>query len=348
MKNQEIIANIRTLVQNGTVTADISALLLRHGCFGLLSKLPDSPYKQQIALSRGLNGIAVRERYKACAPLFAQSEIPYAVIKGAVLSQRLYKDPFLRSSGDIDILIHRRDTDRLKELLLANGFVQGRVTKHGIEPFSRREIVFQATMSHQTAPYVKKTGNKLCPYINLDVNTDILWGESGVHTDMDAVLSCAIPGQVLDTSIQVLRPEMEFLALCLHHYKDLNSLFLLSQGRYRLGLFCELYEYLCMVRPDAQRLQELCRALGVGQYLYVCVFQVREIFADEKLDEYLSVLSPFRNEEILETFGLADSERHVWEIPLFERLFHPDLPAYVQSKLSPAEREKVAINRELM
>lgn len=348
MTNQEIIESVRALAKGEAPQADLEELLLRHRCDFLLTKLNKPPYKQHEQLARVVNAVAVKERYKACIPLFSQSEVPYAVIKGATLSQRLYNDPLVRASGDIDVLIHRRDADRLKQLLTANGFVQGRVTETGIKPFSRREILFQTAMSHQTAPYVKETGNKLCPYINLDVNMDILWGESDEKADVDTMLAHTERGEIFQIPFQKLDPEAEFISLCLHHYKDMNSLYLLSQGSIRLGLFCEIYDYLQNVSPDVMRLRKLCQTLNVGRYLYVCIHQTQQIFEDPLLNRYLEAFDADKDVALLNSYGLNKKERKLWELDLFDRLFHLDLWGYLQGRLTEEEKEKIRINRELM
>lgn len=348
MTTQEILEGLRSLARGKSPNAELAEFLNRHGCENWLARLPNSPYKQQFAMQRVMSSIAVKERYKACIPFFSQSDFPYAVIKGAVLSQALYGDPFLRTSGDIDVLIRREDADRVKKLLLANGFVQGRVTDHGIEPFNRREILFQTVMSHQTAPYIKETGNRMCPYVNLDVNMDVLWGECNEKADMNVVLSHTEESSLLGISFQKLPPEMEFLSLCLHHYKDMNSLYLLAGGSLHLGLFCELYDYLRNVRPDAQKLHEACNRLQVGRYLYVCLYDTQRIFESEVIEPYLEVLEASKDDSLPDTFGLNDRERQEWSLGLLERLFHPDLSQFLQEQLTDEEKEKIRINREWM
>lgn len=263
MNEQELLKAIRVLAGGSSPDTDIAEFLYRHRCYYLLSTLPRPLYAQALTAENALNRIAVKERYKACRSLFEQISFPYAVIKGAVLSHMAYGDPFVRHSGDIDLLICRKDADALKALLLSLGFVQGRITDGGIVPFSRHEILFQATASHQSAPYVKQTGNPLCPYVNVDVNMDILWGESEEKADMDTVLANTERTVLLDVPFRKLTAEMEFIALCLHHYKDMHSLYLLSGGSMRLSLFCDLYYYLRNVHPGTEKLRALARALRV-------------------------------------------------------------------------------------
>ena len=217
-----------------------------------------------------------------------------------------------------------------------------------IQPFNRREILFQTSMSHQTAPYIKETGNKLCPYINLDVNMNLLWGETDEKTDMNYVLTHVEKIMLFGNTLNKLSPEMELVALCLHHYKNMNSLYLLTSGSFRFKLFCEIYDYLRNVNPDAKIIHEHCKRLNVGRYVYVCIAQTQEIFSDEHLDTYLNALEEWNDPSLFETYGLTPSERKAWKLELFERLFHLDLANYVFSQLTEEEKEKVNINRNFM
>ena len=141
---------------------------------------------------------------------------------------------------------------------------------------------------------------------------------------------------------------MEFVALCLHHYKDLHSLYLLTGGSLHLGLYCDLYFYLKHVQPQGDVLQALCRQFPVGQYLYACVHETHLIFDDAITATYLSLLEEWKNASLIDTFGLSDAERRPWNMTLPERLFHPDLPLYVSSLLNEQEQEKVRLNQILM
>ena len=343
MRPTDIITAVRRLAQGKEPEFDITLILKKHRCHYLLQQC-----QKQEPAEDAWNRIAIRERLRACQGIFSQSQFPYAVVKGAVLSQMIYGDPLARHSGDIDILIRREDADLLKDLLTACGFVQGRVTKEGITPFTRREILFQTAMSHQAAPYIKETGNPLCPYVNVDVNLNLMWGESNEKLDTGAVLAYTTPYRLFDFTLRKLTPEMEFVALCLHHYKDLHSLYLLAGGSLHLGLYCDIYLYLKHVQPQPNILQALCRQFPVGQYLYVCVHDTNQIFDDAITSSYLSLFEEWKNTDLINSFGLSDTERKPWNMTLPERLFHPNLALHIFSQLNEREKEKIRINQTLM
>ena len=344
MTVEQIIEAIRTCSRGEKPRYDISDILHSHRCYALIEKSKD-PME---LVKQAANRVAIKERYAACERFFETAKFPYAVIKGAILSNSVYGDSTLRISGDIDILINRRDVDDAKRILKECGFIQGRISGDTIVPFTRKELLYQSAMSHQTAPFIKATANKLCPYVNLDINMDILWGESEQKSDMDIVLSHREQVSIFGMNIYKLTSDMEFIALCLHHYKDMNSIYLLSGHGLRLGLFCDIYFYIKNVCPSAVTISRLAGQLNVGKYLYVCLSHTMEIFDDSILSPYIKTLEEYKDEELLNGFGLNDKERKYWDIPLAQRLFHNNLPEYMQKFLSDSDVEKIRINRENM
>ncbi|MBQ8188157.1 MAG: nucleotidyltransferase family protein [Lachnospiraceae bacterium] len=359
MKNREnLLRSIRTLVSgtqpdlDSSQLTELAQLLFAHRCYHLLSLLKQPhPYTQYLNTHNLLNRLNVQERFRACQPLFqafADVSLPYAVIKGAVLSATAYGNPYRRASGDIDLLLHRRHIDTAKQLLTANGFRQGHVTKDGIQPFTRAELLFHSTASHQTAPFVKATGNRLCPYVEVDVNLDILWGESDRKADMDFVLSQTMQTTVCDTSVRKLLPEMEFISLCLHHYKDMNSIYLLSHGSLNLRLFCDIYYYFKNGELNWDRITALCDSMGVAEYVYYCLYYTDCIFHDETLKTYCQSLCSPKGQRQLHTFGLAEDEIQEWDISFFDRLFADDFHERFRTKLPEKQLEKIRVNEQYM
>lgn len=53
--------------------------------------------------------------------LMQQNGLSYVVLKG-IASARYYPEPSLRSSGDVDFLVHQNSQDKIKAVLLDNGF----------------------------------------------------------------------------------------------------------------------------------------------------------------------------------------------------------------------------------
>lgn len=332
--------------------ASFSQLLFHHGCFYLLSLIEQThPYTPQLKIRALLNRNSVDERYKNCQPVFQELEtigIPYAVIKGAVLSIAAFGSPYSRCSGDIDLLVNRCDVDIVKQIMLNHGFTQGRATKEGVKPFTRSELLFQATLSHQTAPFVRATGNKFCPFTEVDINMDIFWGERLQKTNMDFVLAQTTKGNVCGTTIKKLSPEMELISLCLHHYKDMNSIYLLSHNSLTLKLFCDIYFYFKNENIKPEKLYALCKQLGASEYVYYCLYYTDYIFNNPLLKEHCHALYSPKAQRLLNTFGLGNNEIQEWEISFLERLLYTDIHTYFQNTLSPNLLRKIETNEQYM
>lgn len=180
----EIIKSVQALTNDCLPPLDISEILYNHKCYYLLSKkIQSNKYTEKAQMANNIQLIQTVQRYKTCAAFFCflnENNIKYAVIKGAVLSNAAYGTICVRQSCDIDILIESKNLDIIKSFMQKNNFIQGRIVGNNIFPLSREEIMFQTLMTHQTAPYIKKTSNVFCPFVNVDINTDIVWGGKSI------------------------------------------------------------------------------------------------------------------------------------------------------------------------
>ena len=61
-------------------------------------------------------GIAQREVLRATLARFSEASVSVIVLKGAALAALVYPSPTLRPMGDIDLLVHERDRDRVDAL----------------------------------------------------------------------------------------------------------------------------------------------------------------------------------------------------------------------------------------
>ena len=348
MDSYQIFQSIQAIVTGDSSQIEIAPLLWEHQCYYLLSLLQDNSYTVMLRNKKFFNQQTVLARLEVCKELFEMIKFPYAVVKGAILSIRAYQNIATRSSGDIDILIRDTDIKKFSVLLQKFGFQQGYIKNMEIIPYSRREIIFYEMYTHQTAPFVKKTESFFCPFINIDINTNVYWGGALENINMSTILNekekIALPHL---GSVYCLKPEMEFICLCLHHYKDLNSIFLLYSRKIKLSLFCDIFFYLKNNQLDREKLLFLSKTLHAGKYIYYCLFFCNQIFNSKILQEYLILFSPFRENCLQSGFGLGE-ERHIWQIPFEERLFSKNLRKEMIPLLSAKEREDIQTNLQFI
>lgn len=344
----DMIKNIQKLARGENVYDDsLGKMLLENRCYYLLFQSEN--YAQKYLLTMGMNSLVVRQLYAICHTVFDKlRSIPYVHIKGGALSSRIYGNPACRSFGDIDLLIPPEYSEKVKKLLRESGFVQGRLIDGKISPFSRKEMIYQKSFSHQLAPFIKESGAKMCPYVKIDVNLDIIWGEGDVFVDMNKFVSNFEYLEVTDYKIRCLQPVWEFISLCMHHYKDANSIYLIANRGFDLSEYCDIYFYLINVSPNANKIAEVSKEYGLSDYVFYCIYCTNVIFNDCRLSVYLDKLDSESARKLLCCYGLTDSERKEWDVSFSERLFDRNFRANFYASLSAKERRKVEINRMFM
>jgi len=343
----ELLAQLRAAAAGSSWSAELKAFLLRQNCYGFTF----NPVKVEDARTELLLGSVIKLRYRAAAAVFQmlhEQKIPYAAVKGAVLSRRIYGKETARHSGDVDLLLPREYADQLKQCFLENGFIQGYLRNGKVIPYTRREIIFQSAQSHQIASFLRADENPLCPFVNYDGNIELFWGESGRRTDMESFLSDTVPMTVGGQCVQTLPPEKEFIALCLHHYKDWNSVYLLAEQGTALSHFFDILGYLLSVKPDIQKLRQISEAFGAVEYVYFCLWYTYSLLEHPALIPYLEAMKTPAGEALENTYGLSESERRTWTISLSERIFDPEFSARFTEGLRESDMEKIKTNRAMM
>lgn len=101
---EKILDLFREAAQSGKADERVRKILEVQGCEAFLTKNDDI----SSIIRRQMRRKASEIRYNVCKNFFFElGEIPYAIIKGAVLSQKAYGDPGARICHDIDILIDK-------------------------------------------------------------------------------------------------------------------------------------------------------------------------------------------------------------------------------------------------
>lgn len=345
----EIFQAIRDIVSEKQPENDISELLFRHNCFYLLSLMKTETKWTALAKNTvTFNHIAAKEKMKALSPFLKRADFPYAIIKGPVLSQGAYGSCGFRKSGDLDLLVAKESWKAARACLLDAGFVQGKLENDAIVPYSSKEKIFYSAFTHQYAPFLKAAANPFCPFVNVDVNTSVLWGEADFSIDESSFLQNLQPAETAGVSCMKLEPYHEFIALCLHHYKDMNSIYLLSAGPISLKLFCDIYFYLRNNKLEPKELNRRCAALGAAEYVYYCIYFTNVIFKSNQLDAFLNEMKTEKAEALIPCFGLNKKERKFWKISFADRIFALDFKEKFLDTLMQEDFDKIDKNNRFL
>lgn len=278
-------------------------------------------------------------RYNQLKEVFKQlKDIPYAIIKGEVLSLQAYLDIGYRSSGDIDILIPKKYISKLESILIINGF------KPTIEN-TRLNRMFYMNYSHQIMPYKKKT-----PLLDviIDVNFDIFWGEyEGKRIDIEEFLSNISIKNIYGCNVKVLGIKKAFIQLCLHHYKELNSLFLLDQHNcFKKVFFEDIYMILKNNNEmkDINEIFKICQDYEVCEYVYYIIFYTNQFYPDTILLQYLKLFFSYKGDKLINQYGLNSFEYQKWKISLCDRIKYDNFHDYIIKENNPYILEKINNN----
>ena len=105
--------------------------------------------------------------------------------------------------------------------------------------------------------------------------------------NMDSFLENTESFEVFGIKIRKLKTNFEFIALCMHHYKDLNSLYLLSERGIKLSLFYDIKLYVTKKYIDVKELKFICDKLCISEYITFCLYHTNIIFPSDIIEHYL-------------------------------------------------------------
>lgn len=277
-------------------------------------------------------------RYYECKNVFdCMKSMAYAVVKGEPLSLLAYGKIGQRSSSDIDILVSKENISILEDILRRNGFAYS-------TDITREERIFYVSQSHQLMPYVKRTP---LLSITIDINFNIFWGGyEGKNININDFLNDTVEIMIYGSNIKTLTPIKSFIHLCLHHYKELNSIYLLSNHNfYRRDTFVDVYR---LVKnnfhfDDISNIIKVCTELDVTAYVYFVLYYTFLLYPDLVIEEMLKQLFTSIGEGLIEHYGL-EGNRKKWRISFEERLDVDSVYEYIKRDLTKDDIRKIEIN----
>lgn len=118
MDIQRVFQSIHAIVDGDFSRIEIAPLLWEHRCYYLLSLLQANPYSEKLKKKIFINQQTILVRFNVLKTLLKEFKFPYAIIKGPILSKRAFQNDSIRVSGDIDILIQKKDKNGLYSFFL--------------------------------------------------------------------------------------------------------------------------------------------------------------------------------------------------------------------------------------
>lgn len=283
--------------------------------------------------------------YKHLEPLFAELErrnLAYAVVKGEVLSILCYCEEGKRNPHDVDLLIEKKNVHIVESILASIGFVT--VSQQ------RAKRIAMLSLTHQTSPWIKKIGS--IGIIELDINFDFFWGQyEGARIDISAILSNFMHVNVFGIKIRTLSYLYSFVHLVLHHFKDLNSIYLLvTKNSYRYELFQDVYAFFSKQKHNLpiNELMLICQSMNICPYMYYILYYTNYLFCDAELQQYVESFYSEEGAALLEQYGLTEKERRPWKCSFETRLAAKNIYDLIKEDLTVDDLQVIIKNNELL
>ena len=140
------------------------------------------------------------------------------------------------------------------------------------------------------------------------------------------------------------------MQLILHHYKDMNSIFLLATRKsIRYNMFKDVYHLLKnnLDTIALDKLYAMSTRYEIIPYVYYILYYTAILFKDEFLREYIEAFKTPVGEELLNCYGLNKSERREWRVDFQTRLESSSLYELIKDDLTSDDLEKIAINKRV-
>lgn len=188
--------------------------------------------------------------------LFDRHRIPAVPFKGPTLAALAYGDPFLRTFGDLDILVHKQDVFRAQDLLISRGhrprFQEGLASKTG-----DLESAYADSFVSEDAR------------IGVDLHWHITYRYHFVPVDTELMWERISPVSLIGDAVHTFSTEAMLLILCIQGTKDSWK---------SLKHICDVAELLRVPRQiDWSWLIEQCNRCGAKRIVAIGLLLANEV-----------------------------------------------------------------------
>lgn len=295
---------------------------------------------QSLALEAAGSDLTLSAELARLLKLFHAYEIPVVALKGPVLGASLYGDTALRSSVDLDFLVHQKDVVRSKQLLEGTGYRMQSILPWTVAESCLLRRDSQMSFSRWAAPETE---------LWVDLHWRLLPGYFPPVFEERSVWRNLIKVPLAGTFVQTLAPDDQLLFLCAHGTKHMWE---------RLSWICDIARLLQVEsRLDWPRVFTQARQTGTTRMVMLGLLLASELLGvdppsvcvdymqTEQTSAALRTVNKRLHDEVLTPASAMESARfanHVFERRqhrlrfIFGIFFEPTEAEYQALKLPPA------------
>ncbi len=188
------------------------------------------------------------DTFQKVAMAFEANDISYAVVKGLALENDLYGNDYVKRISDIDMIINKKDSDKVSKILASIGLKPARfeyATNTVIELPREKQLLFKMTGDH-LPEHFDFTGEKVCPFIKVDISTSLDWINKKENSMIVFALKEGTVGVKTgrNHTIKTLMPAAHFIYMINHFYRHAWSYrFIQRNISIRLCMTNDIYMY---------------------------------------------------------------------------------------------------------
>jgi hypothetical protein len=213
-EHDRIVASLRgdaDVWPAGTDWDEVLAVAERHGVAVLLANAVPNDVLRAASRRSTERAFQLARQLRVLVDALTASGIEVLPIKGPVLAATAYGDPARRgASGDLDLVVRRRDFERAVACLLALGY-----TRHEGASDVEHEHEQWESEAHLLPPAL--------PATMVELHTELIGNFHTAPVNLDAVFSRARTRTLFGAPMRVPAPEDLLLYLCLHGARHLWS-----------------------------------------------------------------------------------------------------------------------------
>lgn len=273
------------------------------------------------------------EEFNNVINLLINNNIKVVVLKGMYLAPQIYKDPGLRSFGDMDILIDKKDTIKAFEILSDLQYCQGEYDNKSdtiIKYEQSRINEYENELQHY-AEFVKKSSTCLFPAYYIDVHHRLTTQIDDYYFNITDILNRAEKYKTNLVEAYRLSNEDFVLHLCSHLFWHTQSLQdIKNKEDICLILYSDIRLFIRNNDIDWNLLFEYANETKLTDALYYSLYHCQLIYNDvvpnnifSKWDiEYLEKMSKIIYDRWI--FRIPNMKIGEWKEDFLTRMFNED------------------------
>jgi hypothetical protein len=243
-----------------------------------------------------------------------ENNIIVAPVKGAFLLNKLYLNYQIRFSGDLDILISKKNVNKIIGIMYELGYVQGKCKNDCIVKMSRQEEILWKLNMGNLYPFVK-----LCEYgYPIEIKIDFRFSLD------DRLDSTAVDTMLKTVSHEEMDEEMYLIHMCTHLYNEASNLYFAKWNKdINIIKFCDIREYIlnCCDNAILNKAIEFAKKYLFEDALYYTFYYLKELYNDGYEDNVLDKLTHIEEKKIQEYKINKYSEKMQWKNSFKTRMF---------------------------